>query len=138
MAGWSLGAVFDNETAGYTGRGYATNLDKTDATVSFAVTGGGTGGTRTVQLRYATATGRGADVWVTVTSGTKVARTARYRLHLPGTNGAWKTASVRVDLLKGRNLLKVVGTGAAAPVHLDYITIEGGPVAQGRHPLTTS
>ncbi len=127
VAGWSLGAVFDNETAGYTARGYATNLDKKDATVSFAVTGGGTGGTRTVQLRYATATGRGADVQVTVTSGSKVARTARYRLNLPGTNGAWKTASVRVDLVKGRNLLKVVGTGAAAPVHLDYITIEGGP-----------
>ena len=103
------------------------NSQYMDATVSFAVTGGGTGGTRTVQLSYATATGRGADVWVTVTSGSKVARTARYRLNLPGTNGAWKTASVRVDLVKGRNLLKVIGTGAAAPVHLDYITIEGGP-----------
>ena len=126
VPGWSLGAVFDNETAGCSGRGYATNLDQTDATESFAVTGGGTGGThRPAPLRHRQQSQRR-------TVGDRHLRhhgrpDSPRPTQPPGTNGAWRTASVRVDLLKGRNFLKVVGIGANAPVHLDYITIEGGP-----------
>lgn len=125
LGGWSGGAVFDNEDAGYTGTGYVTNLQDDGATVSFAVDGG-TGGSMPVSLRFALPRGGSADLTLTVLSGSKVdaGRSSKVTVSAAA-GGEWSTRKATLTLEKGRNLVLVTGTGTSTrgPVHLDSISV---------------
>jgi glucan 1,6-alpha-isomaltosidase len=123
LGGWSGGAVFDNDTAGYTGFGYVTNLQEAGATVSFAVDGG-TGGSADASLRFALAAGGATAVKITVLSGTHVDRGHTQQVSLRGKAGTWTTQTSTLTLNAGRNIVLVTGTGrAAGQTHLDYLTV---------------
>jgi len=127
LGGWSGRAIFDKELAGYTGTGYAADLnpdddDHVDSAVSFAVDGGH-GGRNSLALRYALTRGESADVTITVQSGSRVDEGRTQRLALRGRAGAWATQDTSVQLSSGRNLIIVTGTGRGAEIYLDYITV---------------
>jgi hypothetical protein len=126
LGGWSGGAVFDNQLAGYTGTGYVANLDEAGATASFAVDGG-SGGAATLTFRFALGASGTAAVRISVIAGNRGGHDRDQRVTLRSSGGgAWVTQTTTVRLNPGRNVVMVSGTGAAntgGAVHLDWISV---------------
>jgi hypothetical protein len=125
LGGWSGGAVFDNDTGGYAGFGYVTNLQQAGATASFAVDGRA-GGPAPMSLHFALGAAGSAPVKITVQSGRKVDRGRSQIVTLRSrAAGSWTSQSTTVTLNRGRNIVLVTGTGgnARGAVHLDHITV---------------
>ncbi|MFJ4923859.1 carbohydrate-binding protein [Streptomyces sp. NPDC088725] len=123
---FSGGASAAASVSGYTGSGYLTGFTTAGARAVYAVNSP-SAATRSVSVRYRTPDSTVATISLT-TNGTKVRQ-----LSLPGTAGAWKSATTDAPLRAQLNTLTLrTESGDNGNLQLDGITVTGSAATSTR------
>ncbi|MET4926770.1 glycosyl hydrolase family 28-related protein [Streptomyces sp. PSRA5] len=123
---FSGGSGVANSASGYGGKGYLTGFTKAGARAVFAVDAPAAR-TYPVAVRYRTPASAAASVSLTA-NGTKIRQ-----IQLPGTAGAWRTATTDVPLRASLNTLTLrTESGDAGDFQLDGITVTGADAGESR------